>query len=63
VAEGELREEVERRRRVHSGGDLGKKASDRWADFNAAPGASDVLPFDVLRPGVKPVLSAVNATS
>jgi enoyl-CoA hydratase len=45
------------------GGDLGKKASDRWADFNAAPGAFDVLPFDVLRQSVKLVVSAVNATS
>ncbi len=42
------------------GGDLGKEASDRWADFNAAPGAFDVLPFDVLRQSVKPVVSAVN---
>ena len=42
------------------GGDLGKQVSDRWADFNAAPGAFDVLPFDVLRQSVKPVVSAVN---
>jgi enoyl-CoA hydratase len=42
------------------GGDLGKKVSDKWADFNAAPGAFDVLPFDVLRQSVKPVVSAVN---
>jgi enoyl-CoA hydratase len=42
------------------GGDLGKQADDKWADFNAAPGAFDVLPFDVLRQSVKPVVSAVN---
>jgi enoyl-CoA hydratase/carnithine racemase len=42
------------------GGDLGQKAGDNWADFNAAPGAFDVLPFDVLRQSVKPVVSAVN---
>ena len=42
------------------GGDLGKKVSDKWADFNAAPGAFDVLPFDTLRQSVKPVVSAVN---
>jgi len=42
------------------GGDLGKKVADKWADFNAAPGAFDVLPFDSLRQSVKPVVSAVN---
>lgn len=42
------------------GGDLGRGAGDNWADFNAAPGAFDVLPFDVLRQSVKPVVSAVN---
>jgi enoyl-CoA hydratase len=42
------------------GGDLGQKVSDKWADFNAVPGAFDVLPFDVLRQSVKPVVSAVN---
>ena len=42
------------------GGDLGQKVADKWADFNAAPGAFDVLPFDVLRQSVKPVVSAVN---
>jgi enoyl-CoA hydratase len=42
------------------GGDLGGQVSDKWADFNAAPGAFDVLPFDVLRQSVKPVVSAVN---
>ncbi len=42
------------------GGDLGKQAVDKWADFNAAPGTFDVLPFDVLRQSVKPVVSAVN---
>jgi enoyl-CoA hydratase len=42
------------------GGDLGQQADDRWADFNAAPGAFDVLPFDVLRQSIKPVVSAVN---
>ncbi|HEX3923107.1 MAG TPA: enoyl-CoA hydratase/isomerase family protein [Streptosporangiaceae bacterium] len=42
------------------GGDLGQQVTDRWADFNAAPGAFDVLPFDVLRQSVKPVVSAVN---
>ena len=42
------------------GGDLGQQVSDKWADFNAAPGAFDVLPFDVLRQSVKPVVSAVN---
>src|SRR5215469_18780964 len=43
-----------------SGGDLGKEPVDKWADFNAAPGTFDVLPFDVLRQSVKPVVSAVN---
>jgi enoyl-CoA hydratase/carnithine racemase len=42
------------------GGDLGQQASDKWADFNVAPGAFDVLPFDALRQSVKPVVSAVN---
>jgi enoyl-CoA hydratase/carnithine racemase len=42
------------------GGDLGGQVDDKWADFNAAPGAFDVLPFDVLRQSVKPVVSAVN---
>jgi enoyl-CoA hydratase/carnithine racemase len=42
------------------GGDLGAGAGDKWADFNAAPGAFDVLPFDALRQSVKPVVSAVN---
>jgi len=42
------------------GGDLGHQVDDKWADFNAAPGAFDVLPFDVLRQSVKPVVSAVN---
>jgi len=42
------------------GGDLGKEPVDKWADFNAAPGTFDVLPFDVLRQSVKPVVSAVN---
>src|SRR5579863_7486555 len=42
------------------GGDLGGQVSDKWADFNAAPGTFDVLPFDVLRQSVKPVVSAVN---
>jgi enoyl-CoA hydratase len=42
------------------GGDLGQQVSDQWVDFNAAPGAFDVLPFDVLRQSVKPVVSAVN---
>src|ERR1700733_1348437 len=42
------------------GGDLGQHVTDQWADFNAAPGAFDVLPFDVLRQSVKPVVSAVN---
>jgi enoyl-CoA hydratase/carnithine racemase len=42
------------------GGDLGQTADDKWADFNAAPGAFDVLPFDVLRQSVKPVVCAVN---
>jgi enoyl-CoA hydratase/carnithine racemase len=42
------------------GGDLGQKVSDRWADFSAAPGTFDVLPFDVLRQSVKPVVCAVN---
>jgi len=42
------------------GGDLGQQAGDKWADFNAAPGTFDVLPFDVLRQSVKPVVSAVN---
>ena len=42
------------------GGDLGQQANDKWADFNVAPGAFDVLPFDVLRQSVKPVVSAVN---
>ena len=34
------------------GGDLGQKVDDKWADFNAAPGAFDVLPFDILRQSV-----------
>jgi enoyl-CoA hydratase len=42
------------------GGDLGQKVDDKWADFNAAPGAFDVLPFDALRQSIKPVVSAVN---
>ena len=42
------------------GGDLGKKAGDNWFDFSAAPGALDVLPFDVLRQSIKPVVCAVN---
>jgi enoyl-CoA hydratase/carnithine racemase len=42
------------------GGDLGGNVGDQWADFNAAPGAFDVLPFDTLRQSVKPVVSAVN---
>lgn len=42
------------------GGDLGGQVDDQWADFNAAPGAFDVLPFDTLRQSVKPVVSAVN---
>lgn len=42
------------------GGDLGKKVTDNWVDFNAAPGSFDVLPFDVLRQSVKPVVAAVN---
>ena len=41
------------------GGDLGQQVTS-GADFNAAPGAFDVLPFDVLRQSVKPVVSAVN---
>jgi len=42
------------------GGDLGHQVDDTWADFNAAPGAFDVLPFDALRQSVKPVVCAVN---
>jgi enoyl-CoA hydratase len=42
------------------GGDLGQQAGDKWADFNAAPGTFDVLPFDALRQSIKPVVSAVN---
>ena len=42
------------------GGDLGQQAVDKWADFNAAPGTFDVLPFDVLRQSVKPVVCAFN---
>jgi enoyl-CoA hydratase/carnithine racemase len=42
------------------GGDLGQQVDDQWADFNAAPGAFDVLPFDVLRQSVKPAVCAVN---
>jgi len=42
------------------GGDLGKKVPDNWFDFGAAPGALDVLPFDVLRQSIKPVVCAVN---
>src|SRR6201992_1907083 len=42
------------------GGDLGGQVDDKWADFNAAPGTFDVLPFDILRQSVKPVVSAVN---
>lgn len=42
------------------GGDLGKRANDNWVDLGGVPGAIDVLPFDVLRQSVKPVVSAVN---
>lgn len=42
------------------GGDLGRGSGDNWGNFNAAPGAFEVLPFDVLRQSVKPVVSAVN---
>lgn len=42
------------------GGDLGRGSGDNWGNFNAVPGAFDVLPFDVLRQSVKPVVSAVN---
>jgi len=42
------------------GGDLGKGAADHWLNFGGVPGAIDVLPFDVLRQSIKPVVSAVN---
>jgi enoyl-CoA hydratase len=42
------------------GGDLGKGAGDNWLSFGGVPGAIDVLPFDVLRQSIKPVVSAVN---
>ncbi|MCD4533020.1 enoyl-CoA hydratase/isomerase family protein [Nocardioides sp. cx-169] len=42
------------------GGDLGKDAGDDWLSLGGVPGAMDVLPFDVLRQSVKPVLSSVN---
>jgi enoyl-CoA hydratase/carnithine racemase len=42
------------------GGDLGRDAGDTWPPLGAAPGALDVLPFDVLRQSVKPVVCAVN---
>ncbi|ROO87497.1 enoyl-CoA hydratase/carnithine racemase [Actinocorallia herbida] len=42
------------------GGDLGKKAGDNWLHLGGVPGAIDVVPFDVLRQSVKPVVSAVN---
>jgi enoyl-CoA hydratase len=42
------------------GGDLGKNAGDDWLHLGGVPGAIDVLPFDVLRQSVKPVVSAVN---
>jgi enoyl-CoA hydratase/carnithine racemase len=41
------------------GGDLGGGVDD-WVDLSGAPGAIDVLPFDVLRQSIKPVVSAVN---
>jgi enoyl-CoA hydratase/carnithine racemase len=42
------------------GGDLGQGADDNWLELGGDPGAIDVLPFDVLRQSVKPVVSAVN---
>ncbi|SQD95988.1 Enoyl-CoA hydratase/isomerase [Parafrankia sp. Ea1.12] len=42
------------------GGDLGKNAGDHWLHLGGVPGAIDVLPFDVLRQSVKPVVAAVN---
>lgn len=42
------------------GGDLGGTATDNWLRFDDAPGSFDVLPFDVLRQSIKPVVSAVN---
>lgn len=42
------------------GGDLGKGAGDDWLHLGGVPGAVEVLPFDVLRQGFKPVVSAVN---
>lgn len=42
------------------GGDLGKKAGDNWLHLGGVPGAIDVVPFDVLRQSIKPVVSAVN---
>lgn len=42
------------------GGDLGKGAGDDWIRLGDAPGAIDVLPFDILRQSVKPVVTAVN---
>jgi enoyl-CoA hydratase/carnithine racemase len=42
------------------GGDLGQGAGDNWLSFGGVPGAIDVLPFDVLRQSIKPVVSAVN---
>ncbi|MFC1405255.1 MULTISPECIES: enoyl-CoA hydratase/isomerase family protein [Streptacidiphilus] len=42
------------------GGDLGKNAGDNWLQLGGVPGAIDVVPFDVLRQSVKPVVCAVN---
>ncbi|MCD4524204.1 enoyl-CoA hydratase/isomerase family protein [Nocardioides sp. cx-173] len=42
------------------GGDLGKGSGDNWLHLGGVPGAIDVLPFDVLRQSIKPVVSAVN---
>lgn len=42
------------------GGDLGKGAGDDWLHLGGVPGAMDVLPFDVLRQSIKPVVSAIN---
>lgn len=41
------------------GGDLSRDSGDNWIDIGV-PGVLDVLPFDVLRQGNKPVVSAVN---
>ncbi|MFG1923394.1 enoyl-CoA hydratase/isomerase family protein [Cryptosporangium sp. NPDC048952] len=42
------------------GGDLGNSPGDAWLRPGNVAGVIDILPFDVLRQSVKPVVSAVN---